>query len=390
LKKFRFAAPALLLACGAHAQTFSLLHAFSGKDGANPVGAVALNPASTVVYGTAMAGGGRGDGTLWSLAVGAGKPKFSTLVTFGGGTRGRSPHGALLYTNFPVNGTLYGTTLGGGTSGYGTVFSYAVGGGLSVLHSFAGGAGGEVPYGGVTLGIFNGTESIYGTTFYGGDMSCASIGCGTVFGIAPGKKFSVLHRFQGSDGYGPASTLLNFGGQLYGTTVYYAADAGSPFVMNPTSLSLNVFAAPAVNYIGGLSVDGNGNLWGLAFGGGAHGYGEIYRIDASGAVTDVYDFTNGSDGACPLGTLAVGQNNVLYGITQGVCNWGGQGNGGSGWGTVFQFDTNTYMLTTLHTFEGSDGANPQDGVAIDDFGNLYGVAPYGGKNNDGVIYKITF
>jgi uncharacterized repeat protein (TIGR03803 family) len=311
-------------------------------------------------------------------------------VTFGGGSRGRSPRGQLLYTDFPVNGTIYGTTLGGGTSGYGTVFSYTVGGGFSMLHSFAGGAGGESPYGGVTLGAFNGTENIYGTTFFGGDTNCGSIGCGTIFEIAPGNRFSVLHSFQGADGYGPVAPLLTFGGQLYGTTVYYAADAGSPFVMNPTSLSLSDFAAPAVNYIGGLAVDGSGNLWGVAFGGGAYGYGEIYRIDASGTVTDVYDFTNGSDGACPLGTPAIGRNNILYGVTQGVCNWGGQGNGGSGWGTVFQFDMNTNTLTTLHTFQGSDGGNPQDGVAIDDSGNLYGVAPYGGKNNDGVIYKITF
>ncbi len=69
--------------------------------------------------------------------------------------------------------------------------------------------------------------SLYGTTSAGGDPTCS---CGVVFKMTPqanGKwTYTVLHRFKGTDGYGPGYNLIfdPTYKHLYGTTV--AAGSG--------------------------------------------------------------------------------------------------------------------------------------------------------------------
>ena len=94
--------------------------------------------------------------------------RFST--PFSGGPDGAWPLAGL--TN--VNGTLYGTTVYGGTSGDGTVFQVSTAGTEAVIYTFAGGADGANPYAGLTN--VNGT--LYGTTNRGG-----ANGHGAVFNI---------------------------------------------------------------------------------------------------------------------------------------------------------------------------------------------------------------
>jgi uncharacterized repeat protein (TIGR03803 family) len=103
------------------------------------------------------------------------------------------------------------------------------------------------------------------------------------------------------------------------------------------------------------------------------------------------------DGASPRSTLAAASNNYLYGTTyEGGSN--GYSSGGLGYGTVFKLNTNGFALTSLHSFAGTDGANPT-GLTFGSDGNLYGVASFGGSNTAvvetngktgfGAIYKIT-
>ncbi len=94
----------------------------------------------------------------------------------------------------------------------------------TILHSFKGGSDGNAPFGGVT---FDKSGNLYGTTEQGGDPSCAPpAGCGTVFKLTPAAngqwKEIILHRFNGSDGYGPSTEQLTLDeeGNVYGTTVY--------------------------------------------------------------------------------------------------------------------------------------------------------------------------
>jgi uncharacterized repeat protein (TIGR03803 family) len=123
-------------------------------------------------------------------------------------------------------GAVYGTTLGGGSSGVGTVFQLtppaAQGGGWTetLLYSLASsGSDGYFPVAGV---VFDSTGALNGVTETGGDPS---YDCGTAFRLTPPPTpggawtFSLLHSFQGaSDGAAPQAGLSSYGPNIYGTT----------------------------------------------------------------------------------------------------------------------------------------------------------------------------
>jgi uncharacterized repeat protein (TIGR03803 family) len=87
-----------------------------------------------------------------------------------------------------------------------------------VLHRFADGSDGALPYAGLIP--VNGT--LYGTTSEGGDGGSCFIGggnCGTVYSITTSGTETVLYRFAGgADGFLPVAPLVDVDGTLYGTT----------------------------------------------------------------------------------------------------------------------------------------------------------------------------
>jgi uncharacterized repeat protein (TIGR03803 family) len=115
-----------------------------------------------------------------------------------------------------------GTTLGGGTSGYGTVFQLTPSGALNVLHSFIGGGDGAYPEAGLIADM---AGNLYGTTYGGG-----AGGQGTVFQLTPAGTLYVLYSFTGgSDGGRPGADLIaDAAGNLYGTTSSGGATASCP------------------------------------------------------------------------------------------------------------------------------------------------------------------
>jgi uncharacterized repeat protein (TIGR03803 family) len=129
--------PGIVFQIGTDGSGFSLLHTFTGglSDGANPTGSLLLSGAS--LYGTTIGGGSSSnDGTVFSLnADGTG---FGVLHSFtGGNTDGISPHGTLIQSG----STMYGMTGQGGTANLGTIFQVNINGtGFALPHSFAGGA----------------------------------------------------------------------------------------------------------------------------------------------------------------------------------------------------------------------------------------------------------
>ena len=155
-----------------------VLHRFGDSaDGAYPYGS--LINVNGMLYGTTFHGGMGGAGTVFSVKpTGAEK----VLYRFGAssGSDGLYPFAALT----DVNGTLYGTTVDGGASDYGTVFAVTTTGKAKLLHSFGGGDDGANPY----ASLLNVKDKLYGTTFYGGGHGCEgqhASGCGTVFAITP-------------------------------------------------------------------------------------------------------------------------------------------------------------------------------------------------------------
>jgi uncharacterized repeat protein (TIGR03803 family) len=189
-----------------------VLHSFCiGADGCGPV--AGLIDVNGRLYGTTPRGGRYGvahngnDGTIFSITT---TGKVRTLHNFGKGYDGYSPKASLLN----VNGTLYGTTAYGGTHDSGTVFSITTKGKYKILYSFGRPGSpccdGQNPW----AGLINVNGTLYGTTAGGG-----ALGVGTVFSVTASGVEKVLHNFGDSgDGYGPYDALIEVNGTLYGTT----------------------------------------------------------------------------------------------------------------------------------------------------------------------------
>ena len=197
----------------------SILYSFSGgSDGANPYAGLIFDDKGAL-YGTTSAGGHKGSGTVFKLTPSGSAYSESTLYRFQGGNDGANPYAGLI---FDEKGALYGTTAGGGSNGFGTVFNLTPFGsseyGETVLLSFGGRNGGAHPDAGL---IFNKKGELYGTTSRGGRY-----GFGTAFklttsgsGYSQGYSERVLHNFNFNNGAWPEAGLT-FGttGTLYGTT----------------------------------------------------------------------------------------------------------------------------------------------------------------------------
>ncbi len=110
----------------AQAQTFSVIHHFSGRDGAEPYAGLTIDPAGHF-YGTTGAGGAIGGncgsggcGTAFKLTQSGSDWTLNTLHSFVGGNDGRAPQARVIFGPY---GALYGTTSRGGSGDNGTVFS---------------------------------------------------------------------------------------------------------------------------------------------------------------------------------------------------------------------------------------------------------------------------
>jgi uncharacterized repeat protein (TIGR03803 family) len=332
---------------------YAVLYRFGKSAQSGNFPATGVIDVDSTLVGTAFSGGGDGSqcspsddgcGTLYEIdSTGKG---FKVLHDFGAGDDGIFP-----FSN-PVNGkngTLYGTTIDGGSGcdasgACGTVYAFDLTTKTeSIVYSFKGGTDGREPR---NLTDANGV--LYGATFEGGsDSACASYtyytGCGTIFRVDPASgKEKVLYRFKGGkDGAFPLN-LLSVNGDLYGSTF-----AGGP---------------------------------GCAGGSGFTGCGTVFRVNAtSGAETVLYRFKGGSDGYRPNPLWA-----DLHGTLYATTNYGGgTGCGGSGCGTIFKIDTSGKGYAVIYSFlGGTDGANPSQGVTAAN-GKLYGTTHFGGGTGCG-------
>ena len=97
---------------------------------------------------------------------------------------------------------------------------------------------------------------------------------------------------------------------------------------------------------------------------------------------------DGTDGAGSKG-LVQGMDGNFYGTTVlgGATNPCSANDGAPGCGTVFQIAP-TGVLTTLHSFSGTDGAAPVAGLIQGSDGKFYGTTSLGGTNGAGTIFSI--
>ena len=294
--------------------------------------------------------------------------------------------GAYPYTGpISVKGTLYGTTTDAGANSYGTVYSVDSRTGTeTVLHAFAGGTDGALPY----AGLIDVKGTLYGATGNGGDGGNCYLGCGTVFAIAlKTRAEKVLHSFgSGTDGVSPGAALIDVGDVLYGTTMAGGASGeGTVFSLDPKTGSEAVLHSFSNRTDGACPyaslIDAKGTLYGTTSIGGPYGGGTVFAIDPkTGTETVLYSFGNGSDGAAPVAGL-IDVKGILYGTTA----LGGKYDGG----TVFSLDLKTGAEIVLHSFDlnGSDGAEPE-ATLVDINGTLYGTTYEGGTALGGAAFSL--
>jgi uncharacterized repeat protein (TIGR03803 family) len=135
--------------------------------------------------------------------------------------------------------------------------------------------------------------------------------------------------------------------------------------------------------VGGVIMDQAGNLYGTTAQGGTGTQGTVFKIDTSGNETVLHSFVGRPDGLDPEAGLVIDQFNNLYGTTEL--------GGSEGKGTIFKVDSSGNE-TVLHSFTCCPplGRNPVAGLILDGAGNLYGTAQNGGDlAQDGTVFKLS-
>ena len=317
----------------APAQTFSVIHNFTGgNDGGGPLSGFVSDGAGNL-YGTTNSGGPTNHGLVYRLN----KNGLETVMyNFKDGSDGAYPDGGLVRDKM---GNLYGTTTGGGVSNAGTVFEVAGVGKERVLYSFTGAADGADPEAALTM---DAAGNLYGTTIEGGTN-----GNGTVFKLTRPKT-----------------------GAKWTETVLYSFGTGTDG------------ATPVAS----VAFDKTGNLYGTTSAGGAYGYGTIFELMPSGSAwteTILHDFQDGDDGAVPFAGLISDKAGNFYGAA-------GEGGTGGG-GTVFELTpaSGGWTFAVLYSQAGWNVSGTFRNLLLDASGNLYGTTHCDGAPEAGTVYELT-
>jgi uncharacterized repeat protein (TIGR03803 family) len=328
--------------------------------------------------------------------VGSDSANYKVIYSFGLDPDGHNPTAGLI----DVGGTLYGTTLLGGSnycsftqpnSNCGTVYSVTTSGTEKILHDFGGNADGLFPF----ASLIDARGTLYGTTSGGG------AGAGTVYSITTAGAEKVLYSFaRRQDAAVPDARLIDVRGTLYGTTLL----GGTPAFKRGTVFSVTTDGVEKILYSfqgrngrdpGAGLIDVGGTLYGTTTHGGLNACtyrdsrescGTVFSITTSGEHTVLHRFGGGADGRFPQASL-VDVHGTLYGTTS---------EGGSytcqmyydGCGTVFSI-SRSGAEKVLHSFgKGNDGASPMASL-IDVNGTLYGTTNRGGAHHCGTVFSLT-
>src|SRR5271157_999505 len=377
----------------AQAQSFQVLHYFSGAgDDDAPLAGLTLDGTGNF-YGTTSGLGTESNGSVFRLtSSGSGwvlKP-MNNFEQRGGGARPGDK------VTIGPNGSLYGETpLGGrgdcvGDGSCGVVFklqpppnacaSFSCPWSQHALYQFGPPPDAGVPLGGV---VFDRSGNLYGATEYGGAASCANgNGCGAVYMLTPsgqGWAETVIYSFQGgNDGERPTGGLfIDAAGNLYGGTGAGGSNnTGIIYELSPsnggwTETILHTFQQSDGGPYGALIPDQFGNLYGV------EATGSVFELSPPGTWTYHAIFSGLN---APLGPLVFDSSGDLYGVAAG-----GLDNNG----TIFKLTPSNggWIATDLHDFQFVDGVYPNPGIVVDSAGNLFGTAFEGGMFTN-VCYAV--
>jgi uncharacterized repeat protein (TIGR03803 family) len=364
------AALLVLAAARADAENYNLttLGSFNSTDGLDPAAKLVMDSSGNL-YGTTYTG-------VFKVAPGGG---ITSLTTFTAATGAGSVASLTL-----SGGNLYGTNESGGANSDGTLFEVnPTTGNLTTLYSFSS-ASGTNPVANV---IVDSHGNLEGTTNQGGVPN----GDGTAYSYNPSTgNLTTLANFSAlAGGNNPDSGLISDShGNLFGAVQHggggnnggiFEIAAGTGTLSY--AVQFNGLNASVPN--GSLIMDAQGNFWGTSPTDGHLGNnGSIFEWNvATNQAIQVFAFNGLGDGNAPKDGLTIDSHGNFYGTTRD----GGANNDG----TVFQFNPNTGVLTTLLTFNGTNGAYPIGGVILDSQGDLFGTTTAGGASSRGTVFELT-
>jgi uncharacterized repeat protein (TIGR03803 family) len=376
------------------AQTLITLASFGGgSNGANPYFGNLVADANGNLFGSTI---DPGYGTVFEIAkTTSGYSSTPTILLSFDGINGGYPVGSL---TADANGNLFGTTNQGGAFRTGTVFEIAktAGGYAStptILASFDYYHDGGYLFSGLitdTNGNFFGTTSSGGPYGIGTVFEIVKTPSGYV--STP----TTVAAFTGNDGSSPYDALIaDSNGNLLGTTQQGGASgAGNVFevVKTTSGYSSTPISVASFNLsfpYSSLTADANGNLFGTTYAGGTSGLGTVFEIvktpsGYASTPTTLVSF-NGNNGSTVYAGLIIDGNGNLFGTTYA--------GGANGHGTVFEVAKTSggyaNTPTILVNFDYANGANPYAGLIADANGNLFGTTFFGGAYEYGAVFEIT-
>ncbi len=334
----------------------------SSVSGSLPFGSLMFN--GTTFYATAKYGG-NGSGVIleWNPVTNACTKKFEFVWA-----NGAAPYSDLTY----YNGRYFGLTTAGGIYGAGVIFEWNPSTNVYTKRFDFSGGSGSGPQGHFTV-VGN---KLYALSYNGGESNY-----GFVIEWDPvANQMNYKSSFSNATGREPLNSFtVSSDGKLYSTTAAGGPeDAGTLFEWSPLSNTINTkisFNSNEGKYSGENLVRDGSKLYGMTKVGGKYGYGVIFEWDLSTErYTHKVDFTSAI--RYPGGKLVKYGSNY-YGVSEA---------GGSGQGTIFQWNPSTNTLTQIVAFNGVNGEAPRGDMIL--YGNkFYGMTLQGGSTGQGVIYE---
>ncbi len=292
--------------------TFTVIRSLStSTDGGNPTGNL-IQGTDGNFYGVQKYTSGGTHGCVFKMTPAG---VYTVLKKFDQPTTGGYPNGSLFQN---TDGSLYGMTNEGGKNFTGTIFKITTAGTLTVLTHLNGATLGNEPQENLVAGK---DSALYGMTRYGGAYNF-----GTIFKICGGVTTVVRSFNKTTDGATPG---------------------------------------------GGLIRASDGNFYGMTETGGTNSVGTIFKLTASGTFSVLKQLVTATDGAYPKGSLVQGPDGALYGMTSG----GGTGNSG----TLFRITTAGVFKVLRHFVSTTDGGNAEGSLTVGADGNLYGLTSYNSR-----------
>jgi len=376
----------------------TVLNSFQSGLGATPNNPVLIDPFLTttggisngspdlVILGTTSSGGVSNDGTLYEDSVTTAGSGYTVLDAFNG-ANGADPTGNIV---IDAQGNIFGSTAAGGVFGDGSIYEAPISGNSIITLASFNGTDGAAPSG----LVMDSNGNLYGIA----NVGTASSPQVSIFELASGSHtITTLVTLSGK--FNGNSLLIDGSNDLYGALSQGALVGGtfapgSVFELGNGDSSVSTLATfntPATGTLDqpylDLVRDDNGDLFGTTFAGGP-GSGNrstVFEIvKSSGAVTTLAvlpgagtsGFTKAAGGLALQGN---GNSFRLYGTATGA----GEANG-----MIYTFAQGSAGISTLATFNGTNGAGPGE-LIIDPLGDLFGTAATGGASNQGTLWGLN-